>query len=213
MQIRQLVRAFGVVGACAATVLAAAVIVGPRTLAAKDDDGNDESKIRQGFESAPVPLNLAHKNRALVGLGSYIVNNQGECNGCHSAGPQTQFVNGGNPYFGQPEQTNQATYLGGGRDFGEYPGPGSPIHIISRNLTPDHTGLPIGGDTFEEFLHTIRTGQDPDLLHPNLPPPFRGDLLQIMPWPAYRNMTDRDLRAIYEYLSAIPCVPGPGHVC
>jgi hypothetical protein len=26
-------------------------------------------------------------------------------------------------------------------------------------------------------------------------------------------MTDRDLRAIYEYLSAIPCVPGPGHVC
>jgi len=212
MQTRELVRAFGVVGACAATVLAAAVLVGPRIQAA-NDDGNDESKIRQGFESAPVPLNLAHKNRALVGLGSYIVNNQGECDGCHSAGPQTQYLPGGNPYFGQPEQINPATYLGGGRDFGEYPGPGSPIHIFSRNLTPDHTGLPIGGDTFEEFEHTIRTGHDPDQLHPNLPPPFRGDLLQIMPWPAYRNMTDRDLRAIYEYLSAIPCVPGPGHVC
>jgi hypothetical protein len=62
-------------------------------------------------------------------------------------------------------------------------------------------------------MHTIRTGHDPDGLHPNLPPPFRGDLLQIMPWPAYQNMTDRDLRAIYEYLRAIPCVPGPGHDC
>jgi hypothetical protein len=36
-------------------------------------------------------------------------------------------------------------------------------------------------------------------------------LLQVMPWPVYRNMTDRDLRAIYEYLRAIPCVEGdPG---
>jgi hypothetical protein len=25
-----------------------------------------------------------------------------------------------------------------------------------------------------------------------------------MPWPVYRNMTDHDLRAIVEYLSAIP---------
>lgn len=25
-----------------------------------------------------------------------------------------------------------------------------------------------------------------------------------MPWPVFQSMTDRDLRAIYEYLSAIP---------
>jgi hypothetical protein len=25
-----------------------------------------------------------------------------------------------------------------------------------------------------------------------------------MPWPVYRHMTDRDLRAIYEYLASIP---------
>ena len=30
-----------------------------------------------------------------------------------------------------------------------------------------------------------------------------------MPWPAYQEMTDYDIRAIYEYLSAIPCVAGP----
>ena len=54
-----------------------------------------------------------------------------------------------------------------------------------------------------------------DNLHPTctgapdgncLPPPFDGTRLQIMPWPIYHNMTDRDLRAIYEYLSAIPCI-------
>lgn len=213
MTTRELVRGSGIVGVCAATVLASALYLAPRLQAHDDDRDGDEAKIRRGFETAPVPLNLAHKNRALVGLGSYIVNAQGECNGCHSAGPQTQFLPDGNPYFGQPEKVNPATYLGGGRDFGPYPFPTSTLHIVSRNLTPDHTGLPIGGDTFQEFRHTIRTGVDPDQLHPNLPIPFNGSLLQIMPWPAYRHMTDRDLRAIYEYLSAIPCVAGPGHVC
>ena len=211
MTTRQFLGLGGVFSVCAATVLVSSFFMAPRVHA--DDDDRDESKIRKGFEVAPVHLNLAHKNRALVGLGSYIVNTQGECNGCHSAGPQTAWAPGGNPYFGQPARVNPATYLGGGNDFGPFPAPNSPTHIISRNLTPDHTGLPIGGDTFEEFLHTIRTGIDPDHLHPNLPPPFMGSLLQIMPWPAYREMTDRDLRAIYEYLSAIPCVAGPGHVC
>jgi hypothetical protein len=26
----------------------------------------------------------------------------------------------------------------------------------------------------------------------------------VMPWPVYQSMTDHDLRAIYEYLKAIP---------
>jgi hypothetical protein len=30
-----------------------------------------------------------------------------------------------------------------------------------------------------------------------------------MPWPGLSHLTDHDLRAIYEYLSAIPCVAGP----
>ena len=217
MALRQAIRAGGVVCVCVITVLAAATFLAPGLRAEGDDEKKgDEAKARRGFEVAPVPLNLANKNRDLVGLGSYIVNIGSECNGCHSAGPQTQFLPGGNPYFGQPEQTNPATYLGGGRDFGVFattPPRQVPLHIVSRNLTPDHTGLPIGGDTFEEFRHTIRTGTDPDQLHLDLSAPFHGDLLQVMPWPAYQNLTDRDLRAIYEYLSAIPCVAGPGHVC
>jgi hypothetical protein len=31
--------------------------------------------------------------------------------------------------------------------------------------------------------------------------PDPNDILQVMPWPIYRFMTDRDLNAVYEYLS------------
>ena len=106
-----------------------------------------DSRIQAGLAAAPVPLNMAGKNPALVGLGSYIVNVSGDCNGCHSAGPQTQYAPGHNPYFGQPEMENPRTYLGGGRDFGALI-PGS-AHIISRNLTPDKTGVPEGGASFD----------------------------------------------------------------
>lgn len=185
---------------------------------AEDDDLDNQSRIEKGFDIAPVKLNLHGKDRDLVGLGSYWVNGPGSCNGCHNPGPgENQFVTGGNPYFGQPEQINKATYLGGGRDFGPLI-PGS-ADIIARNLTPDKTGLPEGGHTYAEFVQIMRTGVDMDHLHPTcptgtvntgcIPAPFNGSLLQIMPWFSYNNLTDRDLRAIYEYLSAIPCVAGP----
>jgi hypothetical protein len=177
-----------------------------------------DSRIERGFEIAPVPLKLEGKDPALVGLGSYLVNASGGCNDCHSAGPQTEYLPGGNPYFGQPTRINPATYLGGGRDFGPLlPTPGSP-HIVSRNLTPDKTGLPEGGHTFDQFREILRTGVDFDHLHPPcaagqttdcLPPPFDGNKLQIMPWPDYQNLTEHDIRAIYEYLSAVPCIEGP----
>jgi len=214
MTLRRFLKTIGWCAALAGVVLAGTLIRSPRVHA---DDDDNESKIQVGFAIAPVPLNLDGKNRALVGLGSYIVNAQGDCNGCHSAGPVTEFAPGGNPYFGQPTKIDPATYLGGGRDFGPFPGAGPFPHIISRNLTPDKTGLPEGGRTFPEFVQIIRTGVDMDHLHPTcagapdgncLPPPFDGALLQIMPWPIYHNMTNHDLRAIYEYLSAIPCVAG-----
>ena len=41
-----------------------------------------------------------------------------------------------------------------------------------------------------------------------LPPPFKGAVLQVMPWGAYQELDDYDLQAIYTYLSAIPCVSG-----
>ncbi len=182
----------------------------------------DPVKVQIGLRIAPVPLNMTGKDPNQVGYGSYLVNASGDCNGCHSAGNATAYAMGGNPYLGQhPAVVNAATYLGGGNDFGAFPDPNGPFpHVISRNLTPDSTGLPVGGDSFDKFLMTIRTGLDPDKVHPTcvgkpdgkcIPAPFNGDLLQIMPWPTFQNMTDDDLRAIYTYLSAIPCLEGgPG---
>jgi hypothetical protein len=215
--------------AVAVLVIGMLLIQSPHARAEKADNGNDDqSKIQQGFAIAPVPLNFAGKNHALVGLGSYIVNAVGDCNGCHSAGPPTEYAAGGNPYFlpgttpplfGGVRKVNTATYLGGGRDFGQLGNPAAGMHIVSRNLTPDHTGRAIGGDTLAEFVNTMRTGQDPDALHPFtcsiggpgncVPFPFNPAKLQIMRWPNFHDMTDRDLSAIYEYLSAIPCIPGP----
>src|SRR5262249_29386403 len=57
-------------------------------LEAQNDNqqGEDESSlVQRGFAIAPVPLNLAGRNRSLVGLGSYLVNAVGDCNGCHTS--------------------------------------------------------------------------------------------------------------------------------
>ena len=179
---------------------------------------NYNSLIKIGFQIAPVQLNLAGKNLQLVGLGSFIVNAVASCPTCHSADPGKTFLKGHNPYFGQqPAEFDPAFYLGGGNDFGPVGPPTNP-DIISRNLTPDKTGRPVGGMTFSQFQQVLRTGKDFDHLHPTCsgPPngtclskPFDGDVLQIMPWPVFMNMPDTFISAIYEYLSTIPCIPGP----
>lgn len=216
----------GVITAFAAIILAGMVSNSKRVRARAGGIGDegDESRIQRGFEIAPVPLNLNGKNHALVGLGSYIVNAVGDCNGCHSAGPPTEFASGvgtsGSPYLLSPpftgkKELNVATYLGGGRDFGPI---GSVPHLYTRNLTPDKTGMAAGGHTFEEFVDIMRRGTDFDQVHPNCTapgvpancfmPPFNGEVLQVMRWPFFKDMTDHDLLAIYEYLSAVPCNPG-----
>jgi hypothetical protein len=149
--------------------------------AQRTDPNSEEARIQQGFRIAPVPLKLRRNNRDLVGLGSYIVNAQGGCNDCHT---NPSYAPGGDPFQGEPEQINTENYLAGGRAFGPF---------ISANLTPDDNGRP-AGLTFQQFLQVMQTGHDPD----------DGHILQVMPWPVYRKMTRRDLRAIYEYLSAIP---------
>jgi len=198
------------------TSLAAVLVVSAGVRADEQRFDTDDPRVRRGFEIAPVPLDLDGKDPALVGLGSYLVNATSDCNGCHSASPQLEFAPGGNPYFDQHKVVNASVYLGGGHDFGPLI-PGTP-HIVSRNLTPDKTGRAAGGRSFAEFREIIRTGIDLDHLHPTcsatvttqcLPPPFDGDLLQIMPWPSFQSFSDHELRAIYEYLSSVPCVAGP----
>jgi len=233
MKSKQLVKmAAGIVVTLGVIVLAGASSSSPR-VQEQDDQDNERPVIKIGFEIAPVPLNLEGKKRDLVGLGSFIVNAQADCNGCHTGGgpPNFNYAAGGNPYFGQPQKTDPTTYLAGGTDFfsavppipGIYPPPeyGGYVgpDIITRNLTPDKTGRPEGGHTLSEFKRMMRTGIDFDHIHPTctaalptptpancIPPPVDGELLQVMPWPLFHNMTDHQLDAVYEYLSAIPCI-------
>ncbi len=157
----------------------------------RDDRGgqnDDESRVRAGLDYARqqgINLNLRGRNRGLVGLGSYLVNGVGACNDCHTAPPYTSDPEA---FLGAPKQINLACYLAGGTEFGPF---------VSRDITPWEDGKP-AGLTFKAFRHVIRTGEDPD--HP-------GQVLHVMPWPVYQTMTDNDLRAVYEYLSAIPAIP------
>ena len=143
------------------------------------------SRIQRGADFAPVPLNMEGLNPALVREGSYIVNAQGGCNDCHTV---PSYAAGGNPFMGQSEIINAPCYLAGGAPFGPF---------VSRNITPRANGLP-AGRTLEEFMQIMREGKDFRTPADGTP------ILQVMPWPVFSKMSDRELEAIYEYLRAIP---------
>jgi hypothetical protein len=77
---------------CAALILIS--ITSTASLADDQDQDRDgrgdrisSSVVQQGSQISPIPfdkLNLAGKDRALVALGSYLVNGVGDCNGCHT---------------------------------------------------------------------------------------------------------------------------------
>jgi len=154
-----------------------------------DRGGADEAQVRRGFAIAPLPLTFEPRGRKLVGLGSYIVNAQADCVTCHTKFPT--YAPGGNPYLGQPKQIDVGLYLKGGKPF---KAPYTGEVITSRNLRREANGLP-AGLTLEQFVDVMRNGTDHD--NP-------GRLLQVMPWPVFQDMTDRDLLAIYAYLDALP---------
>jgi hypothetical protein len=63
--------------------------------------------------------------------------------------------------------------------------------VFSTNLTPHPTGL--GGWSPALFIQVIRTGK-------------AGSLDPVMPWVAFKNMTDEDLKAIHMALQQLPAV-------
>jgi hypothetical protein len=190
------------------------LIIAGTLISASPEESRHAAKVRKGFAISPVAMDQTGKNPDLVGYGSYLVNAVGGCADCHASSLTAVFAPGGNPAFGQPKKFNATGYLGGGRDFGPFPGL---EHLIARNLTPDKSGRAVGGMQFSDFVTVMRTGVDNRKLHPScsasvttncLPPPFNGNVLQVMPWAAYQDMDDYDLLAIYQYLSSIPCVAG-----
>jgi hypothetical protein len=147
-----------------------------------------DDRVSKGLQLAPVPLRFRGLDPSLVGLGSYIVNAQGGCNDCHTAPP---YEEDGNPFMGDRERISRDKYLAGGQRFGPF---------VSRNLTPDEDRKP-GGLTWEQFRQVMRKGTDFRRTPDETP------LLQVMPWPVYRHMSNNELRAIYEFLRAIPSLP------
>jgi hypothetical protein len=165
------------------TLLVAALIVSAGLVGAVTLTAQGASRIARGAEIAPVPLNMKGLNPALVREGSYIVNAQGGCNDCHTV---PSYAEGGNPFLGEPEVINAPCYLAGGAAFGPF---------ISRNLTR----VP-AFRTLEQFKDLMRNGTD------YRQPPDGTPILQVMPWPVYGKMSDRELESIYEYLRAIPVI-------
>ncbi len=149
-------------------------------------DRSDAERSEIGLTISPVPLNTQGLDTALVGVGSYLVNATGGCNDCHTV---PNFATGGDPYKGETAKINADHYLQGGRQFGP---------TTSRNLTPKGADRLPAGLSFAQFKWLMQTGEDPlDAKR----------LLQVMPWPIFAHLSEGDLRAIYEYLRAIPALP------
>ncbi len=132
----------------------------------------------------------------------------------------------GGPYTGTPRADGGAgftidptTFVAGGQNFGA---------VDSKNLTPAPNGSPSkfapykvnyaeGGLDWITYWAVLHNGVDIDSLFsqcgsgaPNGPngcakAPQNAALLQVMPWPIVRQLTDNDLNAVWQYLSAIPC--------
>jgi hypothetical protein len=136
-----------------------------------------------------------------VQRGEYLVKIMG-CNDCHTPwkmGPQGPEPDMDRFLSGHPEQIGPLPNPKAAEPFvwsafgtnTAFSGPWGVSYTF--NLTPErNTGLGIW--TEEMFVQTIRTGRHMGVSRPINPP---------MPWPAYRNASDDDLKAIYAYLRTI----------
>ena len=144
----------------------------------------------------PAPMSKAD----MAKRGEYLVTAVG-CNDCHT--PHKMGPQGPEPDMSLALSGHQA-----GQKLPPPPAPSEPWIMsgtgstawsgpwgisYTANLTPDpETGL--GNYTEEQFVMTIREGKKQGRGRALLPP---------MPWPAFRNFSDEDLKSIYAYLRTI----------
>ena len=140
-----------------------------------------------------------------VERGEYLVTTM-DCHGCHT--PFTMGANGPEPDMsralsGHPQDfviEGQAALaepwgFAGSMTNTAWSGPWGVS--FTANLTPDpETGV-LRDYTEAQFIEAMRTGRHKGQGRPILPP---------MPWPAFGQMTDQDLSAVYAYLQQIPPV-------
>lgn len=140
---------------------------------------------------------------SLVKRGEYLVNTIG-CDDCHSPkkmGPQGPEIIEELRFSGYPsgrpiEKADTQLLKKGwslmGADLTATAGMWG--MSFAANITPDETG--IGNWKEEQFIKALREGKYKGLdgSRPILPP---------MPWMAYKNLTDEDLRSIFAYLKSV----------
>jgi len=136
-----------------------------------------------------------------VARGKYLVSAMG-CDDCHT--PTKMGANGPEPDMSLRLSGHQASMT-----LPPPPPPSGPWTVAAtatttawsapwgisytRNLTPDKaTGL--GEWTEQQFIDTLRTGRRQGRGREILPP---------MPWPAFKNLNDADLKAIFAYLKTV----------
>jgi mono/diheme cytochrome c family protein len=137
--------------------------------------------------------------------GAYLVRGMG-CSDCHT--PLKMGANGPEPdgsraMSGHPQDAAlppapaaQGAWIWGGAGTNTaFWGPWGVSY--SANLTPDPaTGL--GAWTAEQFVRAMRTGKHMGAGRPIAPP---------MPWQAFGQLNDADLKAIFAHLRSLPPVP------
>ena len=153
-------------------------------------------------ESARSNSNASDRPRVSAQRGEYLVTMMG-CHDCHTPlklGPHGPEPDMTRPLSGHPEQIGALSAPAGAPAPWAWSGAGTNTAFAgpwgisyTANLTPDqNTGLGIW--TEEMFVKAIRTGRHMGTSRPILPP---------MPWPAFRNASDDDLKSIYAYLRTI----------
>lgn len=177
------------------TIVTAALAIGVSSASAQGQAGG----AQPAKASAPKPAAGGPAAR-----GKYLVTVI-DCGGCHTplkmgangpAADQTRLLSGHPAAIKLPPPPAPLGLWGGffpleGTAFGGPWGVSYPA-----NLTPDkETGL--GAWTEQQFIDTIRTGRRQGRGRELLPP---------MPWKAFANMTDADLKAIFAFLRTIPAI-------
>lgn len=139
-------------------------------------------------KSRPAQAMKAPNTPEAVERGKYLVNNVTVCLGCHSTIDETK-----------PGDFLVPGTEGKGRDFGAIPN--YPVHIKSRNITPDKaTG--IGDWTDGEVVRAMREGVSRD----------GSPLFPQMPYQTFaKTLSDDDALAIVAYLRTLkPIANDPG---
>ncbi len=154
--------------------------------------------------SAPAPQArpAAATHRTPVELGGYLVSSMG-CHDCHTPwklGPRGPEPDMSRALTGHPEDLKMppAPALPPGPWIASFAATNTawagPWGVsFTANLTPDkETGL--GDWTEAQFIAAIRTGKHQGKGRAILPP---------MPYPAYANLVDEELKAIWAYLRSL----------